>query len=70
MYDLALLGLDTKDANWTEEDGRKEDLATSAKELLLEKADMLREYFSIVIDKKGNLKALPVLLGKHIYINY
>lgn len=70
LYDLAMLGLYTKEAGWTEEDGPKEELATSVKELLLEKADMLKEYFSIVIDKKGNLKSLPVLLGKYILINY
>ncbi|XP_076241195.1 DNA mismatch repair ATPase Mlh1 isoform X2 [Calliopsis andreniformis] len=65
LYDLAMLGLDTEEAGWTEEDGPKEELATSVKELLLEKADMLKEYFSIVIDKKGNLKSLPVLLEKY-----
>lgn len=70
LYDIAMLGLDTEEAGWTEEDGPKEELATNVKELLLEKADMLKEYFSIVIDKKGNLKSLPVLLGKYILINY
>ena len=62
-----MLGLETKDAAWTEEDGKKEDLADRVQELLLEKADMLKEYFSIVIDKKGNLKSLPILLGSKIY---
>ncbi|XP_043518406.1 DNA mismatch repair protein Mlh1 isoform X2 [Frieseomelitta varia] len=65
LYDIAMLGLDTEEAGWTEEDGPKEELATNVKELLLEKADMLKEYFSIVIDKKGNLKSLPVLLEKY-----
>ncbi|XP_078052967.1 DNA mismatch repair ATPase Mlh1 [Augochlora pura] len=65
LYDLAMLGLESSEAGWTEEDGKKEDLATSVKELLLEKADMLKEYFSVVIDKKGNLKSLPVLLEKY-----
>lgn len=65
LYDLAILGLDTEEAGWTEEDGPKEELATNVKELLLEKADMMKEYFSIVIDKKGNLKSLPVLLDKY-----
>lgn len=64
------MGLDTEEAGWTEEDGTKEELASSVKELLLEKADMLKEYFSIVIDKKGNLKSLPVLLGKNMLIKY
>ncbi|XP_024945642.1 DNA mismatch repair protein Mlh1 isoform X2 [Cephus cinctus] len=65
LYDLAMLGLETEEAGWTEEVGKKEDLSTSAKELLLEKADMLKEYFSIVIDKKGYLKSLPILLEKY-----
>ncbi|XP_033203372.1 DNA mismatch repair ATPase Mlh1 isoform X1 [Bombus vancouverensis nearcticus] len=65
LYDIAMLGLETKEAGWSEEDGPKEELATSVKELLLEKADMLKEYYSIVIDKKGNLKSLPVLLEKY-----
>ncbi|XP_043247795.1 DNA mismatch repair protein Mlh1 isoform X1 [Colletes gigas] len=65
LYELAMLGLDTEEAMWTEEDGEKSELATSAKELLLEKADMLKEYFSIVIDKQGKLKSLPVLLEKY-----
>ncbi|XP_047343450.1 DNA mismatch repair protein Mlh1 [Vespa velutina] len=65
LYDLAILGLETEEAGWTEEDGSKEELATNVKELLLEKADMMKEYFSIVIDKKGNLKSLPILLDKY-----
>ena len=59
-----MLGLESDEAGWTEEDGKKEELAERVQELLLEKADMLRQYFSIVIDKKGNLKSLPILLGK------
>ncbi|XP_054016296.1 DNA mismatch repair protein Mlh1 isoform X2 [Hylaeus anthracinus] len=65
LNDLAMLGLDTEEAMWTEEDGDKGELASSAAELLLEKADMLKEYFSIVIDKKGKLNSLPVLLEKY-----
>ena len=59
-----MLGLETKEAGWTEDDGKKEDLAVRVQELLIEKAEMMKEYFSIVIDKKGNLKSLPILLGK------
>lgn len=59
-----MIALDSGDTGWTEEDGPKEELATRVKELLLEKTDMLNEYFSIVIDKVGNLRSLPVLLGK------
>ncbi|XP_012283469.1 DNA mismatch repair protein Mlh1 isoform X3 [Orussus abietinus] len=65
LYDIAMLGLDLEEAGWTEEDGKKEDLAESVKELLLEKTDMMKEYFSVVIDKGGNLRSLPILLDKY-----
>ncbi|XP_026674138.1 DNA mismatch repair protein Mlh1 isoform X2 [Ceratina calcarata] len=65
LYDLAMLALDSEEAGWSENYGPKNKLAESAKDLLLEKADMLNEYFSIVLDKKGNLKSLPVLLEKY-----
>ncbi|THK32850.1 DNA mismatch repair protein Mlh1 [Diachasma alloeum] len=62
IYDLAMLGLETEEAGWDEGDGPKEEIASNVKELLLEKAEMLKEYFAIVIDKRGNLRSLPVLL--------
>ncbi|XP_025158348.1 DNA mismatch repair protein Mlh1 isoform X2 [Harpegnathos saltator] len=65
LFDLAMIALDSGDTGWTEEDGPKEELAARVKELLLEKADMMNEYFSIVIDKVGNLRSLPVLLDKY-----
>lgn len=65
MFDLAMIALDSGETGWTEEDGPKEELAARVKELLLEKADMMNEYFSIVLDKVGNLRSLPVLLGKY-----
>ncbi|KAG5321639.1 MLH1 protein, partial [Pseudoatta argentina] len=65
LFDLAMIALDSGETGWTEEDGPKEELAARVKELLLEKADMMNEYFSIVMDKVGNLRSLPVLLGKY-----
>lgn len=58
------MGLETEEAAWNESYGTKEDLAENVKELMMEKADMLREYFSIIVDKKGNLKSLPILIGE------
>jgi len=60
-----MIALDSGETGWTEEDGPKEELAARVKELLLEKADMMNEYFSVVMDKVGNLRSLPVLLGKY-----
>nr|XP_012227850.1 PREDICTED: DNA mismatch repair protein Mlh1 isoform X1 [Linepithema humile] len=65
LFDLAMIALDSGETGWTEEDGPKEELATKVKELLLEKADMMNEYFSIVLDKVGNIRSLPVLLDKY-----
>lgn len=59
-----MIALDSGETGWTKEDGSKEELAARVKELLLEKADMMNEYFSIVMDKMGNLRSLPMLLGK------
>ncbi|XP_018340393.1 PREDICTED: DNA mismatch repair protein Mlh1 [Trachymyrmex septentrionalis] len=65
LFDLAMIALDSGETGWTEEDGPKEELAARVKELLLEKADMMNEYFSIVMDKVGNLRSLPILLDKY-----
>ncbi|XP_070526822.1 DNA mismatch repair protein Mlh1 isoform X2 [Cardiocondyla obscurior] len=65
LFDLAMIALNSGETGWTEEDGPKEELAARVKELLLEKADMMNEYFSIVMDKLGNLRSLPVLLDKY-----
>ncbi|KYN05381.1 DNA mismatch repair protein Mlh1 [Cyphomyrmex costatus] len=65
LFDLAMIALDSGETGWTKEDGPKEELAARVKELLLEKADMMNEYFSIVMDKVGNLRSLPVLLDKY-----
>ncbi|XP_012063394.1 PREDICTED: DNA mismatch repair protein Mlh1 [Atta cephalotes] len=65
LFDLAMIALDSGETGWTEEDGPKEELAARVKELLLEKADMMNEYFSVVMDKVGNLRSLPVLLDKY-----
>lgn len=64
-----MIALDSEETGWTEEDGPKDELATRVKELLLEKADMMNEYFSIVMDRVGNLRSLPVLLGKYNLIS-
>ena len=58
-----MIGLEHEDTGWTQEAGDKEELAQYTQELLVEKADMLRQYFSIYVDKKGYLKTLPMLIG-------
>ncbi|XP_063306698.1 DNA mismatch repair protein Mlh1 isoform X1 [Pelobates fuscus] len=66
LYDLAMLALDTPDSGWTEEDGPKEGLAEYIVQFLQKKAEMLRDYFSLEIDEKGNLTGLPLLIDNYI----
>jgi hypothetical protein len=60
---MALMALDDASSGWTEVDGPKTELARSIEELLVEKGPMLDEYFSTIVDTKGNLCSLPLLLG-------
>lgn len=66
LNSLALLALNLPEAGWTLEDGDKEDLAKRVAEILIEKGEMLNEYFSVDVDKNGNLKSLPLILDKHV----
>ncbi|KAJ8682995.1 hypothetical protein QAD02_018787 [Eretmocerus hayati] len=66
IHELAMLGLECKEAGWSQEHGDRAELAMSVQELLLEKADMLSQYFSIYIDKNGCLKSLPILLENYL----
>ena len=50
LHELALLALDSPDSGWTEADGPKEELAQYVVELLVSKAEMLDDYFSIEIN--------------------
>ncbi|KAK9700514.1 DNA mismatch repair protein Mlh1 C-terminus [Popillia japonica] len=62
---LALTGLDLPEVGWTPADGDKEHLAQNVAEILTDKGEMLKEYFSVDIDKEGNLNALPLILENH-----
>lgn len=66
IFNLAMLALDHPDAEWSEEDGAKEELAERVVEILYEKRDMLKEYFSFEIDDSNCLIKLPLLLGIYI----
>lgn len=66
VYELAMLALDLEESGWTEVDGPKEDLAQYIVDFLISKAEMLQDYFSMEIDKDGNLHTLPMLLDNYI----
>ena len=65
IYDLAMLGLDSKMSGWTPADGNKPDLAEFLVKFFNEKSEMLRDYFSIDI-KDGAVVGLPVLLADYV----
>ena len=51
LQELALLALNSADSGWTESDGPKDELAQYVVELLVSKAEMLDDYFSIQISQ-------------------
>ena len=60
------LGLNQPDAGWTKDDGDKEDLANGVVSLLVDKKDMLDDYFSLEIDENGQILGIPMLLEGYI----
>ena len=65
VFDLAMLGLNSKLSGWTPADGNKKDLAEFLVKLFDEKSEMLKDYFSIDI-QDGSLVGLPVLLDQYV----
>lgn len=63
MKELVLIALDLQDVGWTPEDGDKNELSDAAVQILIEKAAMLQDYFSVKIDSDGNLLSIPLLIG-------
>ncbi|XP_051468797.1 DNA mismatch repair protein Mlh1 isoform X2 [Apus apus] len=66
LYELSMLALEDPESGWTEEDGPKEELAEYIVEFLKKKTDMLKDYFSLEIDKEGNLTGLPLLIENYV----
>jgi len=62
-----MLALDEEErtGRWNESDGPKDQIAQLNVELLICKAEMLKEYFSVEIDELGNLCTLPVVLDQY-----
>ncbi|KAK9929677.1 hypothetical protein M0R45_026766 [Rubus argutus] len=67
VKELIVLALKEGDTNpeSTENDELNEKIAEMNKELLEQRADLIEEYFSIHIDKDGNLSRLPVILDQY-----
>lgn len=65
LQQLLEIALNSSESGWTEEDGNKQQLAERAVKILVDKAPIMCEYFSLRIDENGNLLTLPCLLKKH-----
>ncbi|XP_052803937.1 DNA mismatch repair protein Mlh1-like isoform X2 [Mya arenaria] len=66
IYELAMMALEMEESGWTDGDGPREDLASYIVNFLSSKADLLLDYFSIEIDKSGNLCTLPLVLDNYV----
>ncbi|XXQ38437.1 DNA mismatch repair protein S5 domain-containing protein [Plasmodiophora brassicae] len=66
IYSLCRIALDDPSSGWTPEDGDKNDIAIQITELLVSKRAMLKEYFSIVISKSGDIVALPQIIPRYV----
>ena len=62
---LALIGFETKECNWTEEDGCKEELSDGVVSVLMNNREMLAEYFSLKMNDAGEILTIPQLLDEH-----
>lgn len=63
VYELALLALDCEESGWTPDDGPKEELANTVRDILVNKAMIMKEYYNVIVNDNGCLETLPVLLG-------
>ncbi|PRP78876.1 putative ATPase [Planoprotostelium fungivorum] len=66
MFALIMISLDSSEAGWAPEDGDKGDIARAMLDLLLQKREMLREYFMIDFSEHGELCRLPLLLEGYL----
>lgn len=66
ISELALVGFEMKECAWEEADGDKDHLARQVEIVLMENRDLLREYFSITINDRGELETLPVIVRSYV----
>jgi len=62
LHELAVLALDSADSGWSPSDGPKQELAQFAVDLLVSKADMLADYFSLQISQVSQLLSVSLSL--------
>lgn len=69
IKELAVLALNNKESGWCEQDGPMDELADNVQDALIQKSDMLKEYFALSITSDGHLESLPLILGKLSFAN-
>ena len=62
---LALIGFDMKECGYEEDDGDKNELAEQVQSMLTSQKHLLKEYFSISINSKGELETLPSIIPSY-----
>ncbi|KAJ2961592.1 hypothetical protein NQZ79_g3184 [Umbelopsis isabellina] len=68
IKDFITVALDEEEAQngWPDNMKPKEEIAQSITNILIERADMLHEYFSLRISSKGELLSLPMLIKNYV----
>lgn len=62
IAELASLALHDPENGWTEDDGPIAELTERIIEILVAKAPIMREYFSLSINKEGLLESIPIVI--------
>lgn len=66
IQELAAIGFDMKECGWEEDDGPKDVLTHQVMRFLMEKREMLKEYFNITINVEGKLETIPSIIQSYM----
>ncbi|TPX70555.1 hypothetical protein SpCBS45565_g01692 [Spizellomyces sp. 'palustris'] len=67
IYDLVMIALEAEDTSaWPNDMMSKEEIAQECRKILVERRDMLLEYFAFHISEAGEILSLPVLLRGYV----
>ncbi|KND03473.1 DNA mismatch repair protein MutL [Spizellomyces punctatus DAOM BR117] len=67
IFDLVMIALEAEDTSaWPNDMMSKEEIAEECRKILVERRDMLLEYFSFHVSEAGEILSLPVLLRGYV----
>ncbi|CAH1104007.1 unnamed protein product [Psylliodes chrysocephalus] len=66
VFELALTCMELPETGWTPEDGDKAELSKRVTDILIDKGPMMKDYFSVEVDKDGNICSIPILLENYL----